>query len=102
MTYRLRWRIELFFRWIKGHLRIKHYYGTTPNAVKTQIWIAVAVYLMVAILHKELKLPGELHRSFQVLSIHPFEKVPIHELLANIHYRRDDWSDCKQLMLWDL
>jgi hypothetical protein len=102
MTYRLRWRIELFFRWIKGHLRIKHYYGTTPNAVKTQIWIAVAVYLMVAILHKELKLPGALHRTLQVLSIHPFEKVPIHELLANVHYRRDDLSDCNQRMLWDL
>ena len=102
MTYRLRWRIELFFRWIKGHLRIKHYYGTTPNAVKTQIWIAVAVYLMVAILHKELKLPGELHRSFQVLSIHPFEKVPIHELLANIDYRPEDWSSRNQLTLWNL
>ncbi len=58
MIYRLRWRIELFFRWIKGHLRIKHYYGTSPNAVKTQIWIAIAVYLMVAILHKQLSLPG--------------------------------------------
>ena len=52
LIYRLRWRIELFFRWIKGHLRIKHYYGTSPNAVKTQIWIAITVYLMVAILHK--------------------------------------------------
>ena len=80
--YRLRWRIELFFRWIKGHLRIKHYYGTSPNAVKTQIWIAVAVYLMVAILHKQLSLPGTLHRTFQLLSIHPFEKIPLHELLT--------------------
>jgi hypothetical protein len=79
--YRMRWQIELFFRWIKSHLRIKHYYGTSPNAVKTQIWIAVAVYLMVAILHKQLSLPGSLHRTFQLLSIHPFEKVPIHELL---------------------
>ncbi len=102
MTYRLRWRIELFFRWIKGHLRIKHYYGTSPNAVKTQIWIAVAVYLMVAILHKELKLPGALHRTLQVLSIHPFEKVPIHELLANTDYRTEDWSEHNQLMLWNL
>ena len=80
--YRLRWRIELFFRWIKGHLRIKHYFGTSPNAVKTQIWIAVAVYLMVAIIHKELKLPGTLHRTLQLLSVHPFEKVPLHELLT--------------------
>jgi hypothetical protein len=61
--YRLRWRIELFFRWIKGHLRIKHYYGTSPNAVKTQIWIAVCVYLMVAIIHKRMDLPGTLHRT---------------------------------------
>jgi DDE family transposase/uncharacterized protein DUF4372 len=102
MIYRLRWRIELFFRWIKGHLRIKHYYGTSPNAVKTQIWIAVTAYLMVAILHKELKLPGALHRTLQVLSIYPFEKVPIHELLANIDYRAGDVSSHNQLMLWDL
>jgi len=65
--YRLRWRIELFFRWIKGHLRIKHYYGSSPNAVKTQIWIAVCVYLMVAILHKQLNLPGSLFRTLQLL-----------------------------------
>ena len=64
MLYKLRWRIELFFRWIKGHLRIKHYYGTSPNAVKTQIWIAVCTYLIIAILHKQLKLPGTLHRTF--------------------------------------
>jgi hypothetical protein len=66
-SYRLRWRIELFFRWIKGHLRIKHYYGTSPNAVKTQIWIAVCVYLMVAIIHKQLNLSGSLHRTFTTL-----------------------------------
>jgi len=62
--YKSRWQIELFFKWIKGHLRIKHYFGTSPNAVKTQIWIAVAVYLMVAILHKQLQLPGRLHRTW--------------------------------------
>ncbi len=80
--YRLRWQVELFFRWIKGHLRIKHYYGTSPNAVKTQIWIAVTVYLLVAITHKQLKLPGTLHRTLQLLSIHPFEKTSLHELLT--------------------
>ena len=85
--YRLRWRIELFFRWIKSHLRIKHYYGTTPNAVKTQIWIAVAVYLMVAILHKQLSLPGTLHRTLQLLSVHPFEKIPMHELLTESDFQ---------------
>jgi hypothetical protein len=98
--YRLRWRIELFFRWIKGHLRIKHYYGTSPNAVKTQIWIAVAVYLMVAILHKQLELPGTLHRTLQLLSVHPFEKGPVHELLIETDSRHLEPLNSNQLMLW--
>jgi hypothetical protein len=102
LIYRLRWRIELFFRWIKGHLRIKHYYGTSPNAVKTQIWIAVAVYLMVAIIHKQLSLPGALHRTFQLLSIHPFAKVPIHELLTETDFRPLQPLDHNQLQLWSL
>jgi pilus assembly protein TadC len=71
----------LFFKWIKGNLEIKHYYGTSPNAVKTQIWIAVSLYLMVAILHKSLKLPGSLRNTLQILSVHPFEKIPLNELL---------------------
>ena len=100
--YRLRWRIELFFRWIKGHLRIKHYYGTSPNAVKTQIWIAVATYLMVAILHKQLALPGTLHRTLQLLSVHPFEKMPLHELLAEPNFNSLVSQDCNQMMLFDL
>ena len=100
--YRLRWRIELFFRWIKGHLRIKHYYGTSPNAVKTQIWIAVCVYLMVAILHKQLELPGTLHRTLQLLSVHPFEKMPLHELLTETDSRNMESLDSNQLSLWDL
>ncbi len=98
--YKLRWRVELFFRWIKQNLRIKHFYGNSPNAVKSQVWIAVTVYLLVAILHKELKLPGTLHRTMQILSVHPFEKVPINQLLA------DDDGGCNtiynpnQLLLW--
>ena len=95
--YRLRWRIELFFRWIKGHLRIKHYYGTSPNAVKTQIWIAVSVYLMVAITHKQLKLPGTLHRTLQLLSIHPFEKTPLHQLLTESNSDLFDAQNLNQL-----
>ena len=102
LIYRLRWRIELFFRWIKGHLRIKHYYGTSPNAVKTQIWIAISVYLMVAILHKQLSLPGTLHRTLQLLSVHPFEKMPIHELLTETDFRPAEMSDCNQLLLFNL
>lgn len=100
--YRLRWRIELFFRWIKGHLRIKHYYGTSPNAVKTQIWIAVTVYLMVAIIHKQLNLPGTLHRTLQLLSVHPFEKMPLHELLTETHSNIFEPMTHNQLLLWEL
>jgi hypothetical protein len=102
LIYRLRWQIELFFRWIKGHLRIKHYFGTSPNAVKTQIWIAVSVYLMVAILHKQFNLPGTLHRTLQLLSVHPFEKVSLHELLTETAFKPSEPLDCNQLTLWDL
>jgi hypothetical protein len=102
LIYRRRWGIELFFRWIKGHLRIKHYYGTSPNAVKTQIWIAVAVYLMVAILHKKLNLPGTLHRTFQLLSVHPFEKMPLHELLTETDFKPLEPPSDNQLLLWNL
>ena len=100
MLYKLRWRIELFFRWVKGHLRIKHYYGTSPNAVKTQIWIAVCTYLIIAILHKQLKLPGTLHRTLQILSVHPFEKVPLNELLTETDHRTFMNSDPNQLNLF--
>jgi hypothetical protein len=100
MLYKLRWCIELFFRWIKGHLRIKHYYGTSPNAVKTQIWIEVCTYLMIAILHKQLKLPGTLHRTLQILSVHPFEKVPLNELLTETDHRTFINSDPNQLNLF--
>ena len=111
--YKSRWQIELFFKWIKGHLRIKHYFGTSPNAVKSQIWIAVAVYLMVAILHKQLQLPGRLHRTWlarpllrirygQLLSVHPFEKVPIHELLTESDFKSYMPNKNNQLTLWDL
>lgn len=100
--YRLRWKIELFFRWIKGHLRIKHYYGTSTNAVKTQIWIAVTVYLMVAILHKQMNLPGSLHRTLQLLSVHPFEKVPMYELLTETDFNNPALAYSNQLTLWDL
>ena len=98
--YKLRWQVELFFRWIKQNLRIKHFYGNTPNAVKSQIWIAVAVYLMVAILHKELKLPGSLHRTMQILSVHPFAKEPIDQLLANSNAESCANDDPNQLLLW--
>lgn len=100
--YKMRWEIELFFRWIKSHLRIKHYFGTTPNAVKTQIWISVCVYLMVAILHRQLNAPGTLYRTLQLLSVHPFEKVPLYELLTKTNSQTLQPLASNQLTLWDL
>jgi hypothetical protein len=97
--YRLRWQIELFFRWIKGHLRIKHFFGTSPNAVKTQIWIAVTTYLLVAIIHKQLGLPGTLHRTLQLLSVHPFEKMPLHELFTETEFNAPPTENPNQLLL---
>jgi hypothetical protein len=91
----------LFFRWIKGHLRITHD-GTRPNAMKTQIWIAITVYLMVAILPKPLNLPGTLHRTLQLLSVHPFEKVPLHELFRESEFKISQTVDANQLLLLDL
>jgi hypothetical protein len=98
--YRNRWQIELFFRWIKQHLRIKHFFGTSPNAVKTQVWIAVSIYVLIAILHKELKLPGSLSRTLQILSVHPFEKIPLHQLLTEKPDNFMDAHDPNQLWLW--
>ena len=98
--YKLRWQIELFFRWIKQNLRIKHFYGNNINAVKSQIWIAVAVYLIVAILHKQLKVPGSLHRTMQILSIHPFEKTPIYQLLTETYTQSYTGDHSNQLLLW--
>ncbi len=102
MLYKSRWSIELFFRWIKQHLLIKHFYGTSPNAVKTQIWIAVTTYLMITIIHKQLKLPDTLHRTLQLLSVHPFEKLTLNELLTKTDPRTSDNPDCKQLTLFEL
>ena len=80
--YKSRWQIELFFRWIKQHLRIRSFIGTSDNAVRIQIWSAISTYLLVAILKKTLKLKPSLHEILQVLSVTPFEKVPVAELFA--------------------
>jgi hypothetical protein len=82
--YRQRWQIELFFKWVKQHLRIKRFFGTSENAVKSQIWIAVAVYVLVAIVRKRLNLRLSLHAMLQILSVTPFEKVPLTQVLADI------------------
>ena len=81
--YRSRWQVELFFKWIKQHLRIKAFFGTSENAVKTQIWIAVSVYVLVAILRKRLQLRASLYTILQILSVTAFEKTPLDQLLSN-------------------
>jgi Domain of unknown function (DUF4372)/Transposase DDE domain len=80
--YKSRWQVELFFKWIKQHLRIKRFYGTSENAVKTQLWIAVSVYVLVAIIKKELHLEASLHTLLQILSVTLFEKMPLQQALA--------------------
>ena len=80
--YRMRWRVELFFKWIKQHLRIKAFFGTNENAVKTQIWIAVSVYVLVAIVKKRLNLPASLYEMLQILSLTMFERMPLNQLLT--------------------
>ena len=80
--YKSRWQVELFFKWIKQHLRIKRFFGTSENAVKTQIWIAVSVYVLVAIVKKRLNLDASLYTLLQILSVTLFEKIPISQALA--------------------
>ena len=100
--YKCRWQVELFFKWIKQHLRIKTFYGTSDNAVKTQIWIAISVYVLIAILKKELKIPHSLHTILQVLSVSAFEKVPIYQLFTRSSSLESDHDSFNQLKLWDL
>lgn len=99
--YKLRWRVELFFKWIKQNLRIKAFFGTSFNAVRTQIWIAVCVYLQVAILKKQLNLPQSLHSILQVLSVSVFEKIPIPQLFTESSSQTRETSPHNQLKLWD-
>lgn len=81
--YCCRWQVELFFKWIKQHLRIKAFYGTTENAVKTQIWIAITVYVLVAIIRKRLKIDASRYTTLQVPSLTLFEKVLLNQLVTN-------------------
>src|SRR5271165_1892336 len=100
--YKMRWQVELFFKWIKQHLRIKRFYGNSMNAVKTQVWIAVCVYVLVAILKKELQLPQSLHSILQILSVSTFEKVPLNQLLTTTLPENYETEDRNRLMLWNL
>jgi IS4 transposase len=99
--YRCRWQVELFFKWIKQHLRIKAFYGTTENAVKTQIWIAISVYVLVAIIKKRLNLNHSLYTILQILSVTLLEKVPLLQALSSIDDGYLNGDFCNQLNLFD-
>ena len=99
--YKCRWQVELFFKWIKQHLRIKAFYGTSENAVKTQIWIAVSVYVLVAIVRKRLELDASLYQILQILSLTLFEKVPILQALESSDSQEHLPVDSNQLILFD-
>lgn len=98
--YRSRWQVELFFKWIKQNLRIKTFYGTSENAVKTQIWIAISVYVLVAIMKKQLRLPESLYTILQILSVTLFEKTPIYQALTDADYKAEDDAAYNQLYLF--
>lgn len=100
--YKYRRKAELFFKWIKQHLRIKYFYGTSENAVKTQIWIAISVYVLVAIVKKTLKLEMSLYTFLQILSVTLFEKVDILQLVTDIEYNNNYTHNCNQLNLFEL
>ena len=99
--YKQRWQVELFFKWIKQHLRIKAFYGTSENAVKTQIWIAVSVYVLVAIVRKRLGLEASLYQILQILSLTLFEKTPILQALQATDSQSDLYDSSNQLILFD-
>jgi len=97
--YRLRWQVELFFKWIKQHLRIKRFFGTSENAVKTQIWIAATVYVLVAIVRKRLNLELSLYQILQILSVTPFERTAMIKLLTCSVFKENFNDDPNQLIL---
>jgi transposase len=98
--YKSRWQVELFFKWIKQHLRIKQFFGTSENAVKTQIWIAVSVYVLVAIIRKKLNIDASLYTLLQVLSLTLFEKMPLQQAFPGDDYTSDNGSISNQLNLF--
>ena len=99
--YRCRWRVEIFFKWIKQHLRIKKFFGTSENAVKTQIWIAISTYVLVAIMKKQMKIDLSLYTILQILSISLFEKKPIYQVLTESSYKNKMTSGPIQLKLFE-
>ena len=102
MIYKSRWQVELFFKWIKQHLRIKAFFGTSENAVKTQIWIAVSIYVLIAIVRKRLELEISLYQILQILSVTIFEKTPILQALQPSDSQESSTDSVNQLILFDL
>jgi hypothetical protein len=99
--YKARWKVELFFKWIKQHLHVKSFYGTSPNAVKTQLWVALIVYLLVLILRKQHGLEASPYKILQILSVTPFEKVPILQVLQGADYQVSPSDPANQLSLFE-
>ena len=99
LLYKNRWSVELFFKWIKQHLRIKRFYGHSPNAVKTQIWTAISVYLPNPIVKKRLKLESTIYTLLQILSVTLFEKMPANQALSCVEYNTDPYDQGNQLNL---
>ena len=100
--YKSRWKIELFFKWIKQHLRIKAFYGTSENAVKTQIWTAISVYVLIALIKKRMNLDISLYTFLQILSVSVFEKVDINQLVTNSAGTIENTYTSNQLDLFNL
>ena len=100
--YKCRWQVELFFKWVKQHLRIKKFYGLSPNAVKTQIWIAISVYVLLAIVRKQLGLELNLYPMSQILSLSLFEKVPLLQAFSHVSSEYEIDVPCNQLELFKL
>lgn len=96
--YKSRWKVELFFKWIKQHLRIKHFFGTSDNAVKTQVWISICVYVLVAIVKKQVRSQKSLYSILQILSVNPFEKKPLQQILTELVSQVETSNICNQLM----
>ncbi len=99
--YKSRWQVELFFKWIKQHLRINRFLGVSENAVKSQLWIAISVYVLAAILRKRLEITTPLYTMLQILSVMPFEQVPLYQALTAEDYRTEPDPSAKQLYLFN-
>lgn len=98
--YKIRWNVELFFKWIKQHLKIKSFWGQNENAVRSQIWVAISAYVIVAIAKKKLKIPNSLYEILQYISIAPFEKMSLRETFNELNLQEIKVENCKQLKIF--